>query len=461
MKVLFVSEIPEDQEQLQRILKNIHKELDLLVAKTLDEAMDIVSTDGPFGFFIIDAEMKKSDPNQLAINLTEFAGERPIIFLGHDAIIADRIAQETFDANESNEKIAKPISRDDFLSDFTDVTSSALKWAKDEEFATSIEDIDPDDFVKMKIKSFYLYTIFPYDIYLEFTPTQYIKIISANKPYTITTLSTYAKKNIKTLCIRKDDQLKYLEDEAKKCLKGLRKINLDGPDVFIVTLRSITIMHQYMLALGVSPTVLTLANAITDTIIAISGKYRTLKSLLKVYPHLYEGIASKSLITGFLSAYLCRHMGWDSITTKKKLAIASILQDYNLPDESLSKINQMSDPRLTSFNEASIKKFVEHPAAIAEIARQFTMFPDIDFLIESHHELPNRKGFPNQPTLSKLTAINAVFNIAQYVAAEIDGYQYSSELNNKVLRSMNRDFNAGNFKEPLKILKGILGPKVS
>lgn len=461
MKVLFVSEIPEEQEQVKRILKNIHNNLEMICAQSLNQAMDIVSTDGPFGFFIIDVEIKNTDPNQLAINLTDFSGDRPILFLGQDAIISDRIEQSTFDANENNEKILKPINRDDFLTDFSKTTDSALKWAKEEEFATSIEDIDPEDFVKMKIKSFYLYTIFPYDIYLEFTPTQYIKIISANKPYTVTTLSNYAKKNIKFLHIKKDDQLKYLEEEAKKCLKGLRKIAVDSPDVFIVTLRSITIMHQYMLALGVSPIVLTLANSITDNIISIAENYRTLKSLLKKYPHIYEGIASKSLLTGFLSSYICHHMGWDSMTTKKKLAIASILQDYNLTDESLSKINQMSDPRLTSFNEASIKILLEHPVTVGEVARQFTMFPEIDFLIESHHELPNRKGFPMQPPLTKLTAINAVFNTSQYVAAEIDGLQYSAELNHKILRSMNRDFNVGNFKEPLKILKNILGSKAS
>lgn len=459
MKVLFVSEIPEEQEQVKRVLKNINKDLELITANSSNQAMDVVSTDGPLGFFIIDVEMKKTDPNELAINLTDFAGDRPIIFLGQDAIISDRIEQSTFEANENNEKILKPINRDDFLSDFSTSTDTALKWAREEEFETSIEDVDPEDFVKMKIKSFYLYTVFPYDIYLEFTPTQYIKIISAGKPYTITTLSTYAKKNIKTLHIRKDDQLKYLEEEAKKCLKALRKIPIESPDIFIITLRSITIMHQYMLALGVSPTVLTLANAITDTIIEVANKYKTLRGLLKRYPNLYEGIASKSLITAFISAYLCQSIGWDSITTKKKLSIASLLQDYNLPDEALSKINNMGDPRLASYNEATIKKFVEHPTIVAEISRQFTMFPEIDFIVENHHELPNRKGFPNQPGISKLTAINAVFNVSQYVAAEIDGHEYNLEYNTKVLNSMNRDFNSGSFKEPLKLLKKLFSVK--
>lgn len=459
MKVLYVSENPAEQEQVKRILKNIHKDLEMIFSDHMDRAMEIVLSDGPFGFFIIDAELKNSDPDKIAKALTEVAGDRPIIFLGSDALISDRISQEAFEANPNNEKILKPINRDDFLDDFKTTTDQAMKWAKEEEFASALEEVDPDDFVKMKIKSFYLYSVFPYDIYLEITPTQYIKIISANKPYTITTLATYAKKNIKHLYIRKDDQLKYLEEEAKKCLKALRKVSAEGQDIFIIMLRSVTIMHQYMLALGVSPTVLTLANALTDTIISTCDQYPTIKKLLKNYPHLYEGIASKSLLTGFISTYLCRQMNWESITTKKKLTIASLLQDYSLPDESMSKVNIMSDPRLLNYSELFIKKFIEHPITAATVARQFTMFPEIDFIIENHHELPNRKGFPNQPPQSKLTAINAVFNISQYIAAEIDGFEYSLELNNKVLRGMSRDFSSGSFKEPLKFLKKIMGSK--
>jgi hypothetical protein len=459
VKVLFLSENKNDWELLRIILANLFKEVELLCAINEDDAVEIVSSDGPFGIFIIDTEIKRTEPEKSSHILIELAGDRPFIFLGTDSVISDRISQELYQSNSYNEKLLKPLDRNDITEDIEVKMSSALEWAKEEEFETSLEEINPKDFVSMKLKSFYLYNTFPYDIHLEITSTQYIKILSANKNYTISTLSAYAKKNVKVLYIKKDDQIKYLEEESLKCLKALKKISIQSNDVFIVLLRSITICHQYMLALGVNPTILSLANAITDLSINVSDSFRDLKPLLKAYPFLYEGIASKSLLTLLIADKLCKKMGWDSITTKKKLAMSALLHDYSLPDESLSKINYISDPRLQNYDDAKIDNFYNHPIIISEIASQFTMFPDIDYIIAYHHELPQKKGFPAQPPQAKLTAICGVFNTAQYVAAELDGNKINSGLIQKILRSMNRDFNNGNFKEPYNFIKTMLSKK--
>lgn len=456
MKTLLVSENKQDWEILRRIFKNLYKDLEFICATNKEEAFNYAASDGPFGFFIVDAELKNADPEEISQSLIDLAGDRPFIFIGQEAFITDRIGQDLYQSNEYNEQVLKPLDRDDIADDIKMKVGNVLSWAKKEEFESSIEEVDPEDFIPMKIKSFFLYNVFPYDIYLEITKTQYIKILSANKPYTLSTLSTYAKKNIKFLHIKKDDQLKYLEEESIKCLKALKKSSPANTDTFIILLRSITILHQYMISLGVTPTILTLSNVITDTIIDVAKHYKSLKDLLKIYPNLYEGIASKSLLTGFISEYICRAKNWDSITTKKKLTISSLLQDYSLPDEKLSKINYLSDPRLQDFSEEKIKQFHKHPLVVAEVARQFTMYPDIDYIIEHHHELPNKKGFPNHPTATKITAICGVFNTAQFFAAEIDGKKLSSEVIQKALRTMNRDFNSGNFKEPYLILKKAL-----
>lgn len=453
MKTLLVSENKQDWEILRRIFKNLFKDLEFLCATNKDEAINYASSDGPFGFFIVDAEMKSCDPQEISELLIDLAGMRPFIFVGHEAFITDRIGQNLFQSNEYNEQILKPLDREDISDDIKMKVGNVLAWAKKEEFETSIEEVDPEDFIPMKIKSFYLYNVFPYDIFLEITKTKYIKILTAKKPYTLTTLNLYAKKNIKFLYIKKDDQLKYLEEESLKCLKALKKVNPGHPDTFILLLRSITILHQFMLTLGLTPTILTLSNAISDMIIEVSTQYKSLKEILKIYPNQYEGIASKCLLTAFIADSLCKSIGWDSITTKKKLAISSILQDYCLPDEELSKINYLSDPRLQNFSEEKIRQFHKHPIVASELARQFTMFPDIDYIIEHHHELPNKKGFPNQPLHTKLTAICGVFNTAQFMAAEIDGKKLNKDVIQKALRSMNRDFNTANFKEPYTILK--------
>lgn len=456
MKVLFVSENKHDWELLRRMMKNLYKEVEFMCAINQADAINIVSSDGPFGIFLIDAEMKNTDPDSLVNMLIDFSGDRPCLFLGKDSIIIDKISQKTYQSNEYNEKLLKPLDREDIIDDLKVKIAGALRWAKEEEFEAAIEEVNPDDFISMKIKSFYLYNIFPHDIYLSITSTQYIKIISANKNYTLSTLNIYTKKNIKHLYIKKNDQLKFLEHESIKCLKALSKPNIKTEDLYIISLKSITVLHLIMRSLGVTSAVLKLTESITDALISMCNTSRPLKDILESYPSSYHGTASKSLLTCIIANKLCKQMGWDSTTTKKKLAVSSIIQDYILPDDGLSKINFLSDPRLQNYTEEEMRIFINHPKTVADISRQFTMYPDIDYILEHHHELPLRTGFPAQPPQTKLISICGVFNTAQYFASEIDGHKITNGLSRKILKAMNTNFSIGNFKEPYSFLMNLL-----
>ena len=456
MKILLISESKNSLEQISRIVRNQYKDLEVVLAGTKEEAINYASVDGPFGFYGLDAEAKTFEPDELGKELLEFTGNRPIIFMGHEAFINDRISQELYSSNEYNDRLLSPYDREDFKDDLLSKINNALVFAKKEEFEQSIEEVDPKDFIPMKIKSFYLFNSFPYDIYMEITPTKYIKILQADKPYTVTTLATYAKKNVRFLHIRKDDQLGYLEGESRKCLKAIRKLSPKSDDMLLVILRSITLAHQTLLTVGVTPAVLTLCSAVTDMIMEMVPNPKELPKVLRRYPNVYVGIASKSALTGFIATALAAKMGWESVTTKKKLTMAALLMDFTLCEEEMAKINSPSDPLLKKYSEEQKLNFFQHPNKAAEISQQFTMYPDIDFLIENHHETPNRKGFPNKPSHTKLTALCSVFNISQFVAAELDGHIVSNQLLGKTVRALSRDYNSGNFKEALRGAKEIL-----
>ena len=153
---------------------------------------------------------------------------------------------------------------------------------------------------------------------------------------------------------------------------------------------------------------------------------------------------------------LVNKMGWDSATTTTKLCVASILMDFTLEDEEMTHINSHLSPEMEKFSEEAVAAFIQHPLKAAEIAQQFTIFPDVDYLIENHHETPNRKGFPNQPSHSKLTVLSAVFNVSQFIAAEIDGQNINKELLLKTMKSLSKDYlNGSHFRDVLKTLKSM------
>lgn len=459
LKVLIISEIIEDIKLLTQAIQVSSPELKVIHVTDEKSAINILSSDGPFLFFIIDVQIKTEDPDKITKNLLDLCGQRPVAFFGEDSEIDQKISKATFEANSNNCKIHRPLNSQNFKQQLDQAVKNAMSWAQKEDFGSDLQDFNPDDFVPMKIKSFYLYKTFPYDIYLQLTPTKYMKIISAHRPYTISKLTEYAKKNIRHLYIAKDDQIKYLEEQSALCIDELKQHDHESEKFFIVLLRSFTIHHQYLLTLGVTDSVVKLSNAICETLFKMGEQPQCLRKILQDYPYKYEGVASKSLLTALISFHIGKKMGWESVTTMNKLTMASILQDYMLPDEALSKINHHLDERLENFPAQAVLAFHEHPKKVAQIAQQFITFPDVDSLIKNHHELPNRKGFPNQPVPSKLTHLNGVFNIAQHFSAQIDGYQYSKSHNAKIIKMMNKDFNLGVFKEPFKEFKAALGIK--
>ena len=153
---------------------------------------------------------------------------------------------------------------------------------------------------------------------------------------------------------------------------------------------------------------------------------------------------------------LASKYGWDSETTKKKLIISAILQDIAVPDEAMTKINTLPRLEEEGYEEDQIEKFINHPIAAANYAKQFTTYTDIDYIIENHHELPGRKGFPNRTSGSKFTQITAVFNSAQYIAGEVDGQSIDSTLFSLIQKSITKDYTSAIYREAQRYLKLLL-----
>jgi hypothetical protein len=245
---------------------------------------------------------------------------------------------------------------------------------------------------------------------------------------------------VKNLYIKKDDQLLYLENEVERSLKGMEKLEAGSTELFVTQLKSINVFHMYFNTIGLTPRIEELSEAIVNSVMETFKQLRFFRVVIQNYPVEYDGTASKSLLTAYITEAMARGKKWDSGMLRRKMIMAAILQDIALPDEGMTHITKLNDERLKIYHKDAIEKFTEHPIKAGEIARQFSKYPDLDFLIENHHELPNKEGFPNQPSNSKFTVMSSMFNIAQYMAAHLDGQMITEESIPTLLRSMISDF---------------------
>ncbi|EQC49768.1 hypothetical protein, partial [Bacteriovorax sp. DB6_IX] len=98
------------------------------------------------------------------------------------------VAEELYLKSEINDIVIRPIE----IPKFKEAIKKAIDWASHEEFEQSIEEIDREELLPMKLRNFYLFDSLPYDVYLELTQTKFIKIISANKRYSHSDINAYA-----------------------------------------------------------------------------------------------------------------------------------------------------------------------------------------------------------------------------------------------------------------------------
>jgi hypothetical protein len=457
MKVLYMSENHSDSTVLKRILRHLFKDLEILIVSSEFDFFKALKEDTSYGFFILDAEIKNTRPEELAESIISLTENKPILFVGQSAFIQDRINQEVFQANSLNDKVFKPFNRDTISSEVRDIVVPIVQQARKDEFNSSIQDVDTNHYISMKLRYFYLTNTFPYDIYLEIAEGQYIKIISANEPYSISELHKYAKRNVKILYIKKDDHLEYLESESQKMISYLNKSSVQSKDYLILILRSITLLHQYMIVLGATETISKLLDETCNAILNFEHAHtHEIKKVLRRFPTYYEGIASKSFMTALIAVHLAKKMSWESRTTKLKMIACSILQDYSLPVESLAQISYPNDTRLAEYTEEEREQYYEHPIHAANIARQFSQFTDIDYILETHQEIPQKKGFPKQIIQSRFTSICCIFNLSQFLASSLDGAHIDQDYFHQVLRAMKRDFSGGNFKQPFDLLEKLI-----
>ena len=452
MKALYICDNKEEWGLLSNLFKAHFSKIELICALKTNQALDYLTYEGPFGIIIIDASLKQVNPSDFGEQILEVAGERPLIFVGDKVTIRDRIRDELYLGHDLNAVIYKPYDIDHFR----EIIQTSLNWAREEEFEQSVEEFERSEMLPMKLRNFYLFEKIDYDVYVELTQTKYAKVIAAKKPYTHNTIQNYAKKNIKYLYLKKNEYLRFLEESIEDIMNGLEQTQ-NPKKIISLQIKSIVIIHQYIRSVGVSDSLIELVQNVIDKTTQNYQSVRTFKNILAHFPRINLDLAEHSVLSLYLCESVCESLSWNSDITKKKLGLASILQDTGLTNEDLLKINRLDDPHLQMFSEEDREEFKNHPAVAAGYSQYFTRFPEVDYLISQHHEMPNGEGFPNKLNANKLTVLSCTFILCSHYLARLVCSKVKSEnLLQEVYYQFKLMYNTGNFKEPLVALEKTL-----
>lgn len=398
---------------------------------------------------LIECGIKNENPSEIAREIYETIGERPIIFIGTEVMLKDRVDPDLVETSESAELYKKPYD----VNKFKEIIQKALSWAQNEEFQNSVVELEKDEFVPLKLRNFYLFNSTPFDAYIELTKTKYIKAITKDKPYTQSQIQDIARRGIRHLYLHKDEQLKFLENSIDKITLILQKKNLTPKVVLQTEIAGVLVIHQYLKNVGVTEKLSEFIYTLMDASARMFEAADSLSELLAQFPFEHLDLAEQAVLKALVSEGLMRGQGWRSDLSRSKLMLASILHDAYLPNEQMIRITHLEHPELENYSEKEREDFVNHMRKASDMAKQFSGISESDFIIEQHHELPDGSGFPNRYNASKLTAISSVFILASNFVTQLAIHGPTKLTMNSVLGAMNNHYNVGHFKEPLKLLK--------
>lgn len=454
MKALYIGEGSEDFDYLARLFHAHFPKVPLINANNSKVATELLTCDGPFGIIIIDAVLRAESPEEIVEKIIDLTGNRPAIFVGPKTFIETRVSEELYRKHEANQILYRPFE----VKDFKKVVDAVLTWAQQEEFEQSIIEIDYKDYLPIKIKNFYFYNEMPYDAYLEVTHAKFVKIISKCKWYPHSKITALVTKGVKSLYLRQEDNLRFLNASSERLVSSLNDISADktklGPmEIFHTQIEAVSILHQFLRSVGVGAPVITLATSVIHSICSVFDSMKNWEKIGSKFPLEGKGTAECGVLTCYLALGLLKSIKWDSKMSRDKLGLASIIQDSTITNDKMMQIQTLKDPIFSEFTEDEQREYRHHPQKAADISNSFSGFSDVSFIIEQHHEHPEGIGFPFKLNSFDITPMSAAFILANRIGCEW------VRTTDKKLRTLHmatdrlhKEFNSGNFKDVIKAI---------
>lgn len=427
--------------------------ISLVKASEEDNLVELITTDGPFSFIIVNINNKNINVYSVFETINEILGDRPFVFIGNQNAIKSQLSSEILDNQETNAVLDFPLNPEEFKK----AIDMATAWVKKEEFEQSILEFSRDDLHPMRLRNFYLFEQLPYDVYIELTSTKFGKIISKNKNYSHQIISNYSRKNIKYLYLRKDEHLKFLDSSVKNLSKIYSAKLNDRKKYVTLHLKTVFFIQQFIKTVSVSDEVNKLVHLYIESVCDLGKSFDNLADMLDIVT---DGgtlsFAEQSVATAYVCEKILTCMGWNADMTRGKLILASLLQDIALNNDDLIKIRSINDPQLKMYSDEEQDEFKNHPQKAAHLSTFFAGFSDVDFILLEQHEHPSGDGFPKGLNSSGLTTISCIFILASNFVSRLAQGPKGPTLHRDILNSMRRIYNTGNFKDPLKALEKAL-----
>lgn len=452
-KILFVSGELEEGVRFKNLFNAHFKGTDFFHAGNDSEAFDYMSEIERFAIVVIDAALRVDDLDYFFSEISRLNSNYPIIFYGTEAFLKSRVPDNMYDFNLASGLILRPLIINDFLSS----VRRSLSWVREKEVKEATVDLSAENFIPFRIRSFYRLQTVPYPVFMQITESKFIRVFEADERYTHEQMHRYVKKGVKFFYFEKKDYLLFLSETMGK----LRSLLQNRSPSFELTIKAqvqgCMIVQEYARTIGLNDSIVDFINLIIDSIQSTYEGVGDLKKILVSFPFMERDLYERAILTAYTSTSIIAELGWKGDLTQQKLGVASIFYDSLVTNEEFLKYASVEDMECqNNFSEDDIEEFKNHPSRAAELVRLSQGLPECDFIIQQHHERPDGRGYPQGIPSHQISGVVAIFILSSEFSQQLAHFGISKKSLKMVTDDFYLRYNAGNFKEPLKLLTQML-----
>ena len=301
-----------------------------------------------------------------------------------------------------------------------EVVVAVERWIKEGALVPSANiDAASEKFCRIRTKVLLSVVPLKGDIYIRLTDDHYVKIFHEGAQFDQQDMERITiKKGVEYLYIQRSQVKEFVDKYCVQLEEPLSKKQLDIGQAVKTNEAVYETVRDMGKHFGFSRDVQILAKSQMQVTMKSMAKAPKLRQFLQRLSE-FEGeyLSTHSLATGYLACAISSHLEWGSESTFQKLTMAAFLHDISLDDSELAKIANITELNAAGLSVLKRNDVMNHSARAAEIARGFSEVPpDVDSIIQQHHEQPDGTGFPRGLKHTYISPLASIFGIAHDIA---------------------------------------------
>jgi putative nucleotidyltransferase with HDIG domain len=246
-------------------------------------------------------------------------------------------------------------------------------------------------YVAIPIREFLTGMRSPADLYIQLSQDRFVLLFKESDPFDPQRIEAYVKKEISCLWVKKEEYHKISSSSLDFARRSINNTNLDSSKKLFLVSNAAQAVFRNFEVLGFNIDSYYQANDVSETTLAIADNNPDLNSILSSLNDLDDHLVMHATAVSILSPIIGQEMGWETITSLKKLSLGGLLHDIG---KKHLHPNLLKKP-LHEMNHEEVKAYESHTRLGAEMIKGLNLVnEDLVAIIFQHHERNNSSGYP-------------------------------------------------------------------